>query len=133
MSNLDEEWLSFLKTQTDNVRSVFLPMTTNTLTATTLQKEDEGNDLLEEEDSEPESNELRELPECEDLYISTKTKVLFLNQEIDTKQLFWSIPVIDYWRPVDGVIKKQMKMVSNSQEEFDDLQTRLQQITNLYS
>jgi hypothetical protein len=128
---LDEEWLSFLKTQTDNVRSVFLPMTTNTK----LHKS-ESVPVLDEE-IPVECDELSipecELPECEDLYISTKTKVLFLNQEIDTKHLFWSIPVIDYWRPVDGVIKKQMKIVSNSQEEFDDLQTRLQQITNIYS
>jgi TATA-box binding protein (TBP) (component of TFIID and TFIIIB) len=41
--------------------------------------------------------------------------------------------VIDYWRPVEGVIKKQMKIVSNSQEEFDGLQMRLQQITNIFS
>jgi hypothetical protein len=33
-------------------------------------------------------------PKCDDLYISTKTKVLFLNQEIDISRIFWGIPII---------------------------------------
>jgi hypothetical protein len=33
------------------------------------------------------------MPVCDDLYISTKTKVLFLNQEIDINDVFWNIPV----------------------------------------
>jgi len=70
---------------------------------------------------------------CEDLYISTKTKVLYLNHPIDTHAMFWAIPVIEYWRPIDGVIKKQMKIVSNTAEEFEDVQKRLSQITGYYT
>ena len=65
------------------------------------------------------------MPVCGDLHISTKTKVLFLNCEIDTIKTFWSIPVIDYWRPIEGVIKKQTKITSFSQEELDESQERL--------
>jgi hypothetical protein len=67
-------------------------------------------------------------PVCEDLYISTKTKVLYLNQEIDIHRIFWLIPIIEYWRPVEGVIKKQMKIVSKSKEEYDEYKKRLEHI-----
>jgi hypothetical protein len=65
------------------------------------------------------------VPVCEELYISTKTKVLFLNQPIDIYNIFWEIPVIEYWRPVNGVVKKQMKIVSQTPEEFAEYQKKL--------
>ena len=37
-----------------------------------------------------------EIPVCEELYISTKTKVLYLNQPIDINNIFWKLPIIDY-------------------------------------
>ena len=66
-----------------------------------------------------------EPPKCGELHISTKTKVLFLNCKINTLKTFWSIPVIDYWRPVEGVIKKQTKITSLSQEELDESREKL--------
>ena len=62
---------------------------------------------------------------CEDLYISTKTKVLYLNQEIDIHRIFWLIPIVEYWQQKEGVIKKQMKIVSKSREEFAAYQEKL--------
>lgn len=59
------------------------------------------------------------LPKCEELYISTTTKVLYLNQEIDIADVFWKIPTIEYWKPESGVIKKQMKVVSHTKEEYN--------------
>lgn len=67
-------------------------------------------------------------PICEELYISTKTKVLYLNQEIDIHRIFWLIPIIEYWRPMEGVIKKQMKIVSKSKEEHEEYQKKLEHI-----
>jgi len=64
-------------------------------------------------------------PLCDDLYISTKTKVLFLNQTIDIYNIFWDIPIIEYWRPMAGVVKKQMKIVSKTPEEFDQYTQKL--------
>jgi len=64
-------------------------------------------------------------PPCGELHISTKTKVLFLNTEIDTHQMFWDLPIVDYWLPKEGIIKKQLKITSNTPEEFDAMQTRL--------
>jgi TATA-box binding protein (TBP) (component of TFIID and TFIIIB) len=71
--------------------------------------------------------------QCEDLYISTKTKVLYLDREIDTHTMFWAIPIVEYWKPVEGVIKKQMKIVSNSLESFEELQTRLKSVGGYYT
>jgi hypothetical protein len=59
------------------------------------------------------------VPKCEDLYISTKTKVLFLNIPIDIHSIFWKIPIVEYWKPQEGVIKKQMKIVSKTPEEYE--------------
>lgn len=65
------------------------------------------------------------MPVCEALYVSTITKVLYLNQEIDIHRIFWLIPIIEYWQQREGVIKKQMKIVSKSQEEYAEYQARL--------
>lgn len=64
-------------------------------------------------------------PKCSDIYISTKTKISYLNQEIDLYKLFWEIPVVSYHEPKCGVIKKQMKFNSTSQEELDDVQKHI--------
>ena len=53
----------------------------------------------------------REPPACEDLNISTHTKTLYLNQPIDTYDLFWKIPIVDYGLPCNGVVHKDMKIV----------------------
>ena len=69
-----------------------------------------------------------EAPECEDLYISTKTKLLYLNQkDIDVARIFWNVPIVEYWKPGEGVIKKQMKVASHSKEECEENTRKLKQ------
>jgi len=70
---------------------------------------------------EPEINEVNnivnEIPKPSALYISTKTKILFLSTPIDIYDIFWKIPVVDYNSQEDGVIKKQIKIsITNSEE-----------------
>jgi hypothetical protein len=67
----------------------------------------------------------KEVPICDELYISTKTKVLFLNKEIDIHNVFWKIPIIEYWQPKEGILKKQMKIVSKTPEEFEEYKKKL--------
>ena len=55
------------------------------------------------------------------LYISTTTIISYLNTSIDISSLFWKIPIIGYSSPAEGVIKKQMKFILNSQEELDEI------------
>jgi len=59
------------------------------------------------------------------LYISTKSKIAYLTEPVDLR-VFWQIPIIPYATPCNGVIKKQIKINSKSQEELDDIQLRLQ-------
>ena len=63
-------------------------------------------------------------PESTSIYISTKTKISYLNQIINLNGTFWNIPVIPYHLPQEGVVKKQMKFNSGSQAELEELQER---------
>jgi hypothetical protein len=108
----DEEWLNFISGKTEKL-SISEPTKI-------------PNEIIDLEfDNSDNSNEQ---PICEDLYISTKTKVLYLNQEIDIHHIFWLIPIIEYWRPTEGVIKKQMKIVSKTKEEYEEYRAKLANI-----
>lgn len=63
-----------------------------------------------------------------DLFISTKTKVLFLNKSVDIHNIFWEIPIIEYWKPLKGVVKKQIKVVSKTKEELETYKEKLKDI-----
>lgn len=64
-------------------------------------------------------------PTPSNIYISTKSKIAYLTEPVDLR-IFWDIPVIPYATPKNGVIKKQIKINSKSQEELDEIQSRLQ-------
>jgi hypothetical protein len=70
-------------------------------------------------------------PECNDLIISTATKKLFLNRPIDIHTIFWKIPIIEYGVPGNGVIKKQMKIVSRTEEEYQEYKKKIEGIPYL--
>lgn len=57
-------------------------------------------------------------PKPTNIYISTKTKIAYLNTPIELRDIFWNIPVIPYAIPRNGVIKKQMKFNSLTPEEL---------------
>jgi hypothetical protein len=86
----------------------------------------DNNASIENENGEIVSEfNLLETPKASDIYISTKSKIAYLNQEINLKNVFWKIPVIPYATPSNGVIKKQMKFNSLIQEELDEIQEHL--------
>jgi len=68
---------------------------------------------------------LTEAPKASEIYISTKSKIAYLNKEVDLRSVFWKVPVIPYATPQNGVIKKQMKFNSLSQDELDGVQENL--------
>jgi len=109
MSSIEDEWNNFIMNQHKGLSTSFIKTEQN---------------INEMDNSQIESVEA-DRPVCEDLYISTKTKVLFLNQAIDIQNIFWNIPIIEYWKPEKGVVKKQMKIVSKTKEEYDDYCKRL--------
>lgn len=109
---IDDEWTQFLLSQSSGDTSQFNEKYEPTIIE---------NDITEDTSDD-------NIPECEELYISTTTKVLYLNQAIDIQGIFWKIPIIDYWKPEEGVIKKQIKIVSNSKEDYEKYNEKL---TNL--
>ena len=70
-----------------------------------------------------------EAPKASNIYISTKTKIAYLNTPIELRDVFWNIPVIPYAKPCDGVIKKQMKFNSTTQEELNFIKEKIQKET----
>ena len=78
------------------------------------------------QDTDEELYENTVCPEPSDIYISTKTKILFLNQEIDLKKIFWKLPVISYSEPKIGIIKKQMKFNSLTENEYMEVKSNLE-------
>ena len=69
-------------------------------------------------------------PKANNIYISTKSKIAYLNSEINLKEIFWKVPIIPYATPTNGVIKKQMKFNSLTQEELDEVHTNLKTVNH---
>tara|TARA_Y100000389_G_C17435568_1_gene505298 strand:+ start:333 stop:1415 length:1083 start_codon:yes stop_codon:yes gene_type:complete len=80
MQNIDNEWDHFMNTDTYH----------------SLDNKIVNNNIVK--------------PECTELYISTKTKITYLNSEVDLQKIFWNIPILHYYDNQEGVIKKQMKI-----------------------
>ena len=62
------------------------------------------------------------LPTFSELYISTRTKIGYLNRGINLYELFWKIPILSYEKPEEGIIKKIMKVNSIDEEEVIKLE-----------
>lgn len=56
-------------------------------------------------------------PKSTDLKISTKSKILYLNQTFDLEDLFWKLKTINYDEEAEGIIKKQMKFNFKAPED----------------
>ena len=84
----------------------------------------DSDNVFKNDDNEKSASELG-IPTCQDLYISTTTKVLYLNQPIDIDNIFWKLPVINYGDPKCGIVKKQMKISSKTPEEFEQYKKNL--------
>ena len=57
------------------------------------------------------------IPKCSEIYISTQTKIAYINEHIKLNEMFWKIPILEYHNAEEGVLKKQMKTVCNSSKE----------------
>jgi hypothetical protein len=119
--DIDEEWETFMTSGYNN-------------TSSDDECDDEDiNELLKENNEEFISTNISidltsETPKSSNIYISTKTKIAYLNMPIDLKNVFWLVPVLSYSKPCNGVIKKQMKFNSIIPEELDFIQNKLKEI-----
>ena len=113
MNSIDDEWMNFLKN----------PNSDNYLEKSKSSDIKSSSDAktLDDDNAKTEND----IPKCQDLYISTKTKVLFLNQPINIQTIFWELPVIEYWKPHEGIIKKQIKIVNKTEDEYNEYKKKL--------
>jgi len=58
-------------------------------------------------------------PKSNKLYISTQSFISHLNTSVELKDVFWKLPILPYYLPKEGIIKKQMKFNSQTQAELD--------------
>jgi hypothetical protein len=100
---------------------------------TTLSIDDEWNQFISDDYEEIVIPEVvkqivssGDIPKASDIYISTKSKIAYLNREIDLKPVFWGVPISPYSTASNCVIKKQMKFNSLFKEEIDDIKERLE-------
>jgi len=116
---IDQEWENFISSGCDD----------------DISSDDEDlNKIIKHEAEEYVSANLTldlntDVPKSTEIYISTKTKIAYLNQHVDLKEIFWQVPLIPYARPCNGVVKKQMKFNSLTQEELDFIQDKLKSET----
>lgn len=103
--NIDEEWERFV----------------------TQESTPEPNEIVNSctDEKETSSNETPECPKASDIYISTKSKIAYLTKNIDLHTNFWKLNVIPYTQAMNGIVKKQMKFNSTSQEEVDAISKNL--------
>jgi TATA-box binding protein (TBP) (component of TFIID and TFIIIB) len=111
INKIDDEWNNFISTKYND-------------------DDESSEELVEKDDDLILSADIakgfqQEAPKATEIYISTKSKIAYLNQPIDLKTLFWGIKVIPYSAPLNGVIKKQMKFNSLTQEDLDEVQENL--------
>ena len=81
--------------------------------------------VLNEDKNKPECSEYLEIPKCSEIYISTKTKISYLDRPINLEDTFWKIKVNSYFEPKDGVIKKQMKLNFKTEDDVEKFKKKL--------
>ena len=114
MDSINDEWEKFISSSYDD------EYCDNTEELKTISDENISFTISDRTDL---NNE--EIPKATDIYISTKSKIEYLNREIDLKEIFCNIPIVPYAVHKNGVIKKQIKFNSTTQEEVDIIQENL--------
>jgi TATA-box binding protein (TBP) (component of TFIID and TFIIIB) len=73
------------------------------------------------------------IEEEQQLSISTKTMIAYLNQTIDIKNVYWQLPILYYHEPTEGIIKKQIKITCTRFDEIDELNAKIKQIDDKHN
>jgi len=143
IDNIDNEWNEFLmfrgSSDDDDVVKVKCGKNKNNHhsknNANSTSYDFQQNDASDASDETDETDETvlyskdsgELLPKCSPIYISTKTKIAYLNTVIDIKKTFWDIPIMPYANQCIGIVKKQIKFSSISKEELDEIETRVKE------
>lgn len=108
--DIDEEWENFISSETNDSEGE----------CHTFNKQNViNNNILYER---PNQEKKLDAPKPGNIYISTKTKIAYLNVEnIQLNELFWKIKIIDYYTPLNGIIKKEMKFNSTNKDDYENM------------
>jgi len=106
--SIDDEWLNFINNENDD---------------DTIFDNNKYND---------DNIDINIIPESTSLNISTKTKIIYLNKIIKLEDIFWKINLINYIDNIDGVIKKQIKIQSNTIDDYNFVQDKIKEYSNFY-
>ncbi len=88
------------------------------------------NTIVKEEKHNKSKKQIREA--FSDIYISTKTKIAYLNiKDIELYSIFWKINILPYYLPEEGIIKKSIKINCNTEEETKLLDDKIKSIENI--
>lgn len=66
------------------------------------------------------------------IYISTKTKIAYLNKPVNIYDAFWKVPVQHYYQRREGVIKKQIKFQTTDPLFIASVKEKLEQQPRCY-
>lgn len=120
MNSIDQDWESFLNNDTGtNIEDEWSNFMENNIIEQKVDKCEIESPV-----------QIKDIPKCGDIYISTKTQIAYMNQEVDIDKLFWKIPVIDYHSATQGIIKKQVKLTSTDEETTKKIQEKIDSTKN---
>lgn len=78
--------------------------------------------IIERENEKVESSSI---PKCSDIYISTTTKISYLNKKVDLFDTFWKIPILSYSDSCSGCVKKQIKYTILNKETLQYVEEQI--------
>ena len=128
INNIDEEWKNFMLSKNENDSDDSDTDDCFDFNNNLNQNNEKYISASMSENLGFENISETDIPKSSDIYISTKTKIAYLNNPINLRDMFWIIPVLKYMEPKNGVIKKQMKFNSLAEEELQDIKERLKDI-----
>jgi len=121
---MEEDWEEFFKNDDyDNVEEL-----ASSSTSASTRSSTSNNDNMNNYDYTIRGDTVT--PKCSDIYISTKTKISYLNKPIVLNDVFWKIPIMPYHTQGEGIIKKQMKFNSTTQEELNVIQEKVREYSD---
>lgn len=131
-NDIDDEWSNFISEENNDEDDDIVNYYNNVYHTNKLIDDNNESDThtilhTKNNDIYPDTNDIlsnnisHELtsPIASELYVSTKTKIAYLNTHINLNDVFWKIEILPYYKPANGIIKKQIKFNSETMEELD--------------
>jgi TATA-box binding protein (TBP) (component of TFIID and TFIIIB) len=86
------------------------------------------NNKLIIRDKKINNNENKFTPKCSELYISTQTKIAYLNENINLLDIFWKLKILPYQNMSEGILKKSIKINNTDKESVIELEKTILEI-----